>query len=91
MTNAAARIFVDDVHEFPNRVLAVADHVAGLAFCCRNKLSIDHEQAVIEAFNVGLDDDRAAVLPRFLVGHLDFLLGLEVGRDTAAMIAGQRL
>ena len=59
MADAAARILVHDLDELGDRVLAVADDVAGRASRGGDELAVDDQQAVIVALEEGLDDHRA--------------------------------
>ena len=60
VADAAARILVHDLDELRDRVLAVADDVPGRAAGRGDQFAVDDEQAVVVAFEEGLDDHRAA-------------------------------
>ena len=78
-------------HEFFDRVFAVADDVPGHAFGRSDKLAVDDQQAMVIAFDVALNDNRAAVFARLLETDLDLFRRTQVDRDTASVIARQRL
>ena len=75
----------------PNRMLAIADHMAGHAFGGSDELAIDDDETMIEAFDVAFNDDGPAMFTGLLERDLDFLGFAQVDRDAAAMIARERL
>ena len=89
VADATARIFVDDIDEFANRVLAVTYDVAGFALGGSDELAIDNEQAVVVALDVALDDHRAPVFPGLLEGVVDAASGdVANGLDRVGVAGG---
>ena len=86
MTDAPARILVHLLHQLRHRAAAVADHVGRYPLGGGDQLAVDHQQAMIEPFQVGLDDDQIAVFLGLVVGCLQLLGVLDVGGDAAAVI-----
>ena len=91
VADAAARIGVDLVDQVRDRALAVADDVARRALGRGDEFAVDHEQAMVVAGEIGLDDDRVGMFLRGLeAGDHVFVLG-DRDRDAAAVVAVVRL
>ena len=91
VADAAARVLVHDLDQLLDRALAVADDVAGHALGGGDQLAVDHQQAMVEAFEEALDQHGAAVLAGGGEGRLDLLLVHQADADAAAMIGVERL
>ena len=90
MTDAAARVIVDDVHQLPNGTLAVTDNMPRHSLCGGNQFPIDDQQAMVESFHESFHNDAATVLACFFERRFDFLFRFQVNRYAATVIAGQR-
>ena len=91
MADAAPRVAVHLLDQLGHGLLAVADDVAGDPLGDGDQLAIDHQHAVVEALDEGLDDDRVAVLAGALEGGLDLLFVGQPDADAAAVIGVERL
>ena len=89
--DATARVLVDDIHQLFDRMLAVADDVPGLTLGRCYQLAVDDQQTMIEAVDIALDDDGAAVLLRLGEPDFHFFRRLEIDRYAAAVVSGERL
>ena len=94
VADAAPRVRVGRVDQLADRVLAVADDVRRDALRDRRELAADHEDPVVAAGDVGLDDRRrryAALAERDRERGADLVLGPQVQGDAAAVVAVERL
>ncbi len=91
VADAAARVLIHDLDQLGDGVLPIADDVAGRAARRGDQFAIDHQQAVVVAFQEGLDDDRSRMLARDIEALRDFFIGRQADRDAAAVIAVVRL
>jgi hypothetical protein len=57
VTDATARILIDNIDEFANAVFAIADYPAWRAPSGGNEFAIDNQQTMIVAMQIRLDDD----------------------------------
>ena len=91
VADAAARVLVDLLDQRPHGVRAVADDPPGCAPRRGDQFTAHHQQPVVVAVQVGLDDDAAAVF----CGGLEALAYLVGGRqpdaDAAAVVAVEGL
>jgi hypothetical protein len=90
VADAAARVLVD-ASTSSSIVEAIADHMRRHALGRRDELAADHQQAVIQALEVGLDDHAVAVLLGLVVGLFELLLVADVRGHAAAVVGVQRL
>ena len=88
---ATAWIFVNYIDEFSDAVFAIADNMTRLTFCRSDKFAIHHQQAMVESLDITFDDNRTAMLSRFLEAEFDFLISFEVDRNATTMVTVQRL
>ena len=87
VADAATRVLVHDLDELRDAVLAVADHVARRAARRRDQLAVHHQQAVVVALEVGLDDDGARMLLGALEAGRDLGIAREPDGNAAAVVA----
>jgi hypothetical protein len=87
MPDAATRIAIHLGDEVGDRGATVAHHVRRRAPGRRNQHAIDDEEPMVVAGDETLDDDRARDFLRQRKGRRDLLVGGEVDRDRASMIA----
>jgi hypothetical protein len=59
VADAATRILVHDLDQLSDGVHAIAHHVPGRAARGRDQFAVHHQQAVVVALQVGLNDHRA--------------------------------
>ncbi|MDZ7748399.1 MAG: hypothetical protein U5K43_05785 [Halofilum sp. (in: g-proteobacteria)] len=91
VADAAARIAVLGVDELLQRRLAVAGHVCRAPARRGDQLAVDHEQAVVLALDVCLDDHRLVAPVGRLVAVLQRRVVVDVGAHAAAVVAHERL
>ena len=91
MADAAARIGIHRIDQLRDGLRTVADHVAGRAARGGHEFAVDHEKAVIVATEKILHDHRARNFARLVEARDDFLVGHQVNRDAATVIAVERL
>jgi hypothetical protein len=89
--DAAARVAVHLFDQLLDALPAVTHDVPGNPLGDGDQLAVDHQHAVIEAHDKGLDDDAPAVLEGVLEGGLDVLAALQIDRDAAPVVGVQRL
>ena len=87
VADAAARVLVHDLDQLRHRVRAVAHHVTWRAARGRDHLAVHHQQSMVVAFEVGLDDNRARLLARHRIALRDLLVAGESYRDAAPVVA----
>ena len=74
-----------------DRVPAVADHVPRHPVRRGDQLAVDHQQPVVVALDHALDHDARALVDRDVEGVGDLLVGGQVDRDAAPVVAVERL
>ena len=91
VAHTAPRILIHDLDQLRNRMQSVADHMAGCPPSGGDQLTIDHQQAMVVAFQESLDDDRARMLACHRIALRHFFVRREPDRDAAAVVAVVRL
>jgi hypothetical protein len=86
----AARIAILDLHQFGNRVPAVAHHLGRLAAGSRDDLAAHYQQAVVVARRELFDDHRGTLFERRRVSRDDLLLSGQVRRYAASLVSVAR-
>ena len=89
--DATARVLVHDHDQLSDGPLAVPDHVAGRAARGRDEHAVHHEQPVVVARDETLHEHRTRDLLRHGECGADRLLGVEMDRDRASVVAVVRL
>ena len=89
MPDAAPRILVHRVHELFDRMLTVTGNVTRHALGARNKMPVDHQQAMVKALDKAFHDDVASMFACLVESHLDFFVRLEIDRHSTTVVAGQ--
>jgi hypothetical protein len=91
VADAATGILVHRLDQLGRRSSAVADHLGRHALGHGDDLAADHQDAIVAADILLLDDHPAAVLDRLLEAPADLIGRLQAQADAAAVIAVQRL
>ena len=91
VADAAPGVAVDLLDQLGDGAPAVPHHVAGDALGHGGHAAVDHQDAVVVAGLVALDDHPRADPPRLLVGLPHLLGGPEVDRHRLAVMAVERL
>ena len=86
MTIAATRIGIDDIHELPDRVLAITSYLGWIAPRCCDELVANDQQAVVTAGEKFLNQ-YGAFAGRSMEGFFDLLACLNIDRHAFALTA----
>jgi len=90
MAFAASRIAIDDVHQFANRVLAIANDMRRIAAGGRHQTFADHQQTKIVARQITFDHHVVADFARRRIRREHRFAGVHIHRHAATLIAVAR-
>ena len=85
-----SRVFINLIDQLFDRVFCVANDVTRHPLRSSNKLAIYDQEPVIVTFEKTLNDNVPAMFARFVKSDFNFFRRLEVYRNTASVVPGQR-